>query len=227
MLMNKFNQLSIVIPVGPDERAWRHLLNELVVFGDNIEIILSACQAQPDDFELPGNTRWLQGAQGRACQLNAGAKEASKHFIWFLHADTRLTTGVVAVMHRYLQIDGRYLGYFRLRFACDGPVLTRLNAWAANWRSRWFRLPFGDQGFVVDRPLFEQLNGFDEAVGLGEDLDFVVRLRAAGFELLELPSELITSARRYRQHGWLATTIRHIRLTLRLTREARRRLVFA
>ena len=227
MLMNKFNQLSIVIPVGSDERAWRHLLNELAVFGDNIEIILSACQPQPGDFELPANARWLQGAQGRACQLNVGTREASKHFIWFLHADTRLTRGVVTEMHRYLQIGGHCLGYFRLRFAFDGPVLTCLNAWAANWRSRLFGLPFGDQGFVVDRFLFEQLNGFDEAVGLGEDLDFVVRLRAAGFELLELSAELITSARRYGQHGWLATTIRHVRLTLRLTREARQRLAFA
>ena len=222
--MNKFNRLSIVIPVGPGDRSWRHLLSDLAVFGDRIEIVLSACEAQPDDFELPAAVRWLQGARGRAQQLNAGARATGNRFIWFLHADSRLTIAVAAVMARYLQTDGRRLGYFRLRFASDGPILTRLNAWAANRRSRWFGLPFGDQGLIVERSVFEHLTGFDEAVSLGEDLDFVVRARAAGFELRELPAELITSARRYRQCGWLATTFRHIWLTWRLTREASRRL---
>lgn len=222
--MNTFGQLSVVIPVGPGEYAWRRLLNELAVFGEGIEIILSACQAQPDGFELPGNARWIRSGQGRARQLNAGGLEASNRFVWFLHADTRLTEGVAAAVLNFLNSGENSLGYFRLRFAVDGPGLTRLNAGAANLRSRWFGLPFGDQGFVVDRSIYERLNGFDEAVALGEDLDFVVRCKAAGLELLELPAELITSARRYRQHGWLATTIRHVRLTWRLTREARRRL---
>ena len=54
MTMNVFSKLSIIIPVGPDDNAWQHLLKELTVFGKDIEIILSACQAQPKDFDLPG-----------------------------------------------------------------------------------------------------------------------------------------------------------------------------
>jgi hypothetical protein len=58
----------------------------------------------------------------------------------------------------------------------------------------------------------------------GEDLDFVVRLQAAGLPLQQLPADLITSARRYRQYGWLTTTVRHIYLTGLLARQARQRL---
>ena len=118
------------------------------------------------------------------------------------------------------------MAYFRLKFAEDGPKQTRLNAWAANIRSRYFGLPFGDQGFIINKSVFERINGFDETVLVGEDLDFVVRLKALDIPLNELSAELITSARRYQQHGWLITSIRHIWLTWLLTRQAKRRLVF-
>lgn len=224
--MNLFTNLSVVIPVGPNEHAWRHLLNELEVFGKDLEIILSACQAPPVDFKLPENAKWLQGAQGRARQLNAGARQSSRCLIWFLHADTRLTEEVIPAVQLFIKTGGVSLGYFKLKFAGDGPRQTRLNAWAANLRSRYFALPFGDQGFIINKTAFEQLKGFDETVTLGEDLDFVVRLQAAGITLQELPAEVITSARRYRQHGWFSTTLRHVWLTWRLTRQAKRRLVF-
>lgn len=69
---------------------------------------------------------------------------------------------------------------------------------------------------------FHRLAGFDEAVALGEDLDLVVRSRAAGVELVGLRAALVTSARRYRGK-WLRTTLRHVMLTWMLAHQARRR----
>ena len=83
------------------------------------------------------------------------------------------------------------------------------------------------KGFIISKSLFEQVHGFDETVTVGEDLDFVVRVQASGVLLQELPAELLTSARRYQQHGWLATTVRHIWLTWCLTRQAKRRLAYS
>ena len=226
--MTVFNKLSIVIPIGPDDNAWQHLLKELTVFGKDIEIILSACrQTQLKGFDLPDNVIWIHSDQGRARQLNAGVTQTSRSVIWFLHADTRFTAGVIEAMRGYIETDEPGMGYFRLKFADDGPEQTWLNAWAANIRSRYFGLPFGDQGFIINKSLLEQLNGFDETVSVGEDLDFVVRVQANGISLQELPAELLTSARRYQQHGWFATTIRHVYLTCCLTRQAKRRLVFS
>jgi len=225
--MRKFNQLSVVIPAGPDECAWHQLLNDLNIFGKDVEIIISACQQQTVDMELPANVQWIQTAQGRACQLNAGAKKARGELIWFLHADTRLTRAVIDAVQQSIESGIQNMGYFRLKFADDGPWQTQLNAWAANIRSHFFGLPFGDQGFIMSKIIFEQLNGFDETISVGEDLDFVVRLRATGILLQELPAELLTSSRRYEQHGWFSTTLRHLCLTLYLTYQAKRRLAFS
>ena len=223
--MAVFDTLSIIIPIGPDDNAWQYLLKELKVFGNDVEIILSACQAQPKDFDLADKVICVHSAQGRARQLNAGITQASKSVIWFLHADTHFTEGVYEAIRSYIERDEPSMGYFRLKFANDGPAQIGLNAWAANIRSRYFDLPFGDQGFIFNKSLLEQLNGFDEDVSVGEDLDFVVRVKASGILLQELPAELITSARRYQQYGWFSTTIRHIYLTWCLTRQAKHRLV--
>ncbi len=216
--------LSVVIPVGPNDHSWRQLVNDLSVFGKELDIILAACQIQPDDMQLAENVIWIQSTQGRAQQLNLGARHAANGYIWFLHADTRLTTAVFPVVQHYLETADNHLAYFRLKFASDGPKQTRLNAWAANIRSRFFGLPFGDQGFILNKSLFDCIKGFDETVMLGEDLDFVIRLQAAKIPLQELPAELITSARRYQKQGWLITTIRHVWLTWLLTRQAKQRL---
>ncbi|WP_428354047.1 hypothetical protein [Methyloprofundus sp.] len=225
--MNVVSKLSIIIPVGPDDNTWQYLLKELTVLGEDIEIILSACQALPKDFNLPDNIIWMHTTQGRARQLNVGATQASRPVIWFLHADTRFTVGVIDALHNYIAKDKQGMGYFRLKFAKDGPQQIRLNAWAANVRSRLFGLPFGDQGFIMRKSLFEHMHGFDESLKIGEDLDFAVRVRANDFSLIELPAELMTSARRYKQNGWLLTTSRHIYLTWTLTRQAKHRLTLS
>lgn len=222
--MADLNHLSIVVPVGPGDPAWRNLLNDLTAFGSAVEIILSACRPWPDQTRPPENVRWISGEPGRARQLNVGAGQASRPFVWFLHADTRCSERLVDAVRHFIGIDADSLGYFKLRFADDGPALTRLNARSANLRSRLFGLPFGDQGFIIHRRVFHDLKGFDEAISLGEDLDFVVRAKASGVPLRELPGTLETSARRYRQQGWLTTTLRHLWLTWYLTRQAKRRL---
>lgn len=219
-----FKHLSIVIPVAPNDQSWRYLLLDLAEFGQELEIILATCQSQADDFKMPDNVRWLPSNQGRAQQLNAGAKQSTRDFIWFLHADSRLTTEVIATIRHYLKKDDKHLAYFRLKFADDGPIQMILNAWAANIRSQYFDLPFGDQGFILSRVLFVQLKGFSEHINLGEDLDFILRVKAAGITLQGLPASLITSARRYQQHGWLLTTARHIFLTCLLIHQAKKRL---
>jgi len=58
--------------------------------------------------------------------------------------------------------------------------------------SWWLLCPYGDQGILVRRSVFEQLRGFKE-MPLMEDLDLLLRLRKAGrIALIKLP--ITTSA---------------------------------
>ncbi len=155
--------------------------------------------------------------RGRARQCNEGVALSSGDYLWWLHADSRLQADCWTALRAAIAAQPNALHWFRLGFA-DGPALTRLNAAGANWRSRRFGLPFGDQGLCLSRAQFRSLGGFDERMALGEDLALVVRAKRAGIALNEVPATIVTSARRYRARGWLRTTLRHLWLTWRLTR---------
>ncbi|MDT8448977.1 MAG: glycosyltransferase [Wenzhouxiangellaceae bacterium] len=218
-------RLAIIIPAGPGEQAWRGLLPRLAPLAETAEIVVSACGPRPSGPAEPG-FRWLTGPPGRAGQLNRGVAACSAPVLWLLHADSR--PGPVA-LEAAAHFAGdppvnppETIGWFDLAFD-DGPRLARLNARGANLRSALFGLPFGDQGWLVARRVFDELGGFDPGFGRGEDLDFVVRARRQGVGLTRIGVPLATSARRYREHGWLRTTLAHLWLTLELWNKSRAR----
>lgn len=217
------NQLSIVVPVGVDDRAWRDLLPCLQSLPMPYQVVLSACEPPPGD--LPANDggmslSWLTGQPGRSAQLNRGIRAAQSNQLWLLHADSRPSDEVV--QESTVVINDDTLGWYPLRFDPPEPALVRINALGANLRSRWLGLPFGDQGWRLTRVAFERVGGFDPAWSRGEDLEFAVRARRSGLHFHRYQAALATSPRRYAEHGWWRTTREHLRLTNRMWRDARR-----
>jgi GT2 family glycosyltransferase len=216
-------RVSIVLPVGPGDRAWPPL--HAVLREQAAEAELLPVFAADDPQTAPPNS--LRSAPGRARQQNAGAEAASRDWLWFVHADTRLTPEALPALAAFLARDTPALGWFRLRFAEEGPHALRLrmrwNAIGANWRSHALGLPFGDQGLVLPRAAFSRLGGFDTALAYGEDHALVWAARRAGLPLRAIDAALVTSPRKYAERGWAATTLRHLGLTAaQVWREARR-----
>ncbi|MDT8437806.1 MAG: glycosyltransferase [Wenzhouxiangellaceae bacterium] len=216
--------LSVVVPVAPGDSAWRGLVDVLAGLSADCECIFSGSGPRPEQG-LPAAARWVRGKPGRALQLNRGVRAAAAPMLWLLHADSRPDARVLARVQDGLTAERAQtrIAYFDLAFV-DGPRAVALNAWGARLRSRLFALPYGDQGWLLPRAVFEQLGGFDATFGRGEDLDFIVRARAAGVSIEALGVPLVTSARRYREQGWWATTREHLRLTLELRRKALNRI---
>ena len=105
------------------------------------------------------HVRWLSAPRGRGAQMNAGARVARGDFFVFLHIDTVLTPDHLAALRR-AALDPRVgAGAFELRLTPPTPFL-RFIAWGANWRSRLFGLPYGDQALFVRRDLFFALGGY-------------------------------------------------------------------
>lgn len=204
--------VAIIIPAGPGDDAWRDLLPQLDA-ADVAEIVL----VQADDDEATVDTgshiRVLHAPAGRARQLNAGVNASHAEWLWFLHADSRLTAGTLKVMRDFVGKDADAIGYFRLGFVADGPAGMFLNAWGARLRSRMFGMPFGDQGLLMPRRVFAALGGFDESIGKGEDHALIWAAHARAIPLHALNAIIRTSARRYAEHGWWRTTWQHLRLS--------------
>lgn len=177
------SRVSIIIPVAPGETAQQQLLADLAPLKS--EIIVSS-----------------EGS--RAKSLNAGAEQATCDVLWFLHADSRVCPENVSKLSQAVEVDAHVLHYFDLAY--EGGGLAALNAGGANIRSRWFGLPYGDQGFCISKKLYDKIGGYPEHVAYGEDLLFVRLAKRAGISLNRIPSKLVTSARKYHQYGWLKLT---------------------
>lgn len=208
--------LDVIIPAGPGEQSWRPLLQTLP---SHWSICITA--VDPPPAGLPPQVEWLQGPAGRGRQLNLAAASVRGRWLWFLHADSRPSSRAIEAVEELARSNLDLLAYFNLRFLSDGPRATYLNALGANLRSRWLKMPYGDQGLCLTKHWFDKLDGFRTDVPRGEDLDLVIRAQAAGLPLQRLDGEILTSARRYRDHGWLATTWQHQINAWRLVREAK------
>lgn len=205
--------LAIVVPAGPGDNAWHGLLPQLdAVRASRIALVLPTREPLTTTV-LPANTSVVRSAAGRARQLNAGAAATRSDWLWFVHADSRITDETVGALRDFVAADEDAIGYFDLRFLDDGPWLTVLNTIGARFRSRWLRLPFGDQGLLMPRRVFDTIGGFDDYARGGEDHSMVWSARHRGVSLHALRAPIYTSARKYAQYGWLGTTGRHLRLT--------------
>lgn len=223
--MSAWEKLSIIVPLSEREDSWLLLAQDLAILPEETETLLVGIANSPgrkifEEFcaknpKHASRFRWIESSKGRALQQNVGAANSKRHFLWFLHADTRVTVRARDALESALDRAPNSLHYFELEFQADGPRLMFINQAGANFRSRVLGIPFGDQGFCLARTTFERLGGFDESVPYGEDHLLVWKARQMGILVECTKASLSTSARKYRDRGWLKTTANHLSCTLR------------
>lgn len=150
----------------------------------------------------------VAGPPGRGRQLAAGARAAPGRWLLFLHADTRLAPGWASAVQSFLaRADAdRQAGVFQLAYDEDTPGARRV-ARLANWRARRLGLPYGDQGLVISRRLYDEVGGFAE-LALMEDVALARRLGRRRIVMLDAAA--VTSAARYRGGGWWGRPARNL-----------------
>ena len=147
---------------------------------------------------------------GRGQQLRAAGARARHPWLLILHADTELAPGwELAATHFMAKIDeGRAppsAAAFRFRLLDDGWKPRLLEA-AVAARCALFKLPYGDQGLLIPRRLYDEVGGYSP-IPLMEDVDLIRRLGRRRVTLLR--SDATTSARRYRSAGYLSRILRN------------------
>lgn len=150
----------------------------------------------------------IETAPSRGHQLRIGCAQAQGDWLLILHADSQLSEGWCDAIQTHVQ--GRDAGYFKLMFEGGGMMASIVAGWA-NLRAWLFGLPFGDQGMLIPRSLYDAVGGYPD-IELMED---VVLVRALSGRLVPLDSELVTSSQKYRQQGWFRRGARNIVLQIR------------
>lgn len=173
------------------------LIRELVISdggsGDATRAIAQAAGAE-----------WASGAPSRGGQLRRGCTGAKGEWLLVLHADTHLQPGWAGAVAQHLQEGQGRPAYFRLQFRARGLMPAWVAGWA-NLRARLFGLPYGDQGLLIRREVYEAAGGYPDQP-LMEDVALVRRLNG----LTALPCAALTSAVRYQRAGWLRRGTRNL-----------------
>jgi hypothetical protein len=217
--LEPFADLAVIIPFHENDLLWKDLLRDLKYLPASSEIILvGPLEPNPEVLTkssegLLASVKYIFSEKGRGRQLNAGAKNTDKNYLWFLHADSKVPRPALTALQKALQFRPDALHFFNLQFLNDGPKLTQLNSLLANWRSRYLLMPFGDQGFVIRRSEFYRVGGFPEHEPYGEDHVFVWEARRKRVPVLAVPASIFTSARRYDIEGWSQLTSKRVCLT--------------
>lgn len=217
--MDVLGATSVIVPLAPREEAWGELLGDLRGLSPDCKIYLVGPEL-PVRSEIQAilgarHVSTVRSPLGRAIQLNIGARESDSPFLWFLHADTRVGGEAFSKLGASVDAVPDAVHYFKLAYQDDGPWLMFLNSFGAAIRSALFGLPFGDQGFFLSREVFNQTGGFNERVEYGEDHLFMWQVKRRGIPLRCTGACIYTSARKYRERGWLKTTGEHGVLCLR------------
>ena len=197
--------LSVVIPTLNAEahiadclEAMKEADERLVVDGGSSDATVSIAQ------EL--GARVVRSPQGRGSQLRTGGEAARGDWLLFLHADTRPDPDWFNRVMNHMVSSRRQAAFFRLRL--DDPAWqARAIERAVAVRVSLFGLPYGDQGLLVPRRLYEEVGGY-RPQPLMEDVDIVRRIGRR--RLVALNVDAWTSAERWRRDGWLRRSARNL-----------------
>jgi rSAM/selenodomain-associated transferase 2 len=192
-------RISVIVPVLDEAGRIGGQLRSLARFPALHELIVVDGGSRDETVarvRAAGGARLLGAPRGRASQMNAGARAATGDVLLFLHADVRLPDDAPARIEDALADPEVVAGAFRTWTVPDAgrswlaPLLH-----LADLRSRYARLPYGDQALFVRAGAFRRAGGFPEQP-LMEDLELARRLARLG-RLRVVRSRVAVSGRRF------------------------------
>ncbi|MCC7241523.1 MAG: TIGR04283 family arsenosugar biosynthesis glycosyltransferase [Acidobacteria bacterium] len=193
------DRLSVVIPVLNEAGRIGGQLARLATLPGIHDIVVADGGSTDGTVEIvraAGTGRLVHAPAGRGPQMNVGARAATGTVLIFLHADVELPADAENLVAAALSDPAIVGGAFRVRTVSDGfRGWPEKWLWLADLRSRYARLPYGDQAVFVRREVFDRLGGF-APLPLFEDVEFARRLRRAG-RLRILPAAVRVSGRRF------------------------------
>ena len=202
--------ISVVIPALEVGEALRPTLDSVKGCVDDLVVSDGRSSDHTAAYAKQSGATVVVGERGRGQQLRRGAEIATGDWLLFLHADTVLEEGWIDEARQFMAKNGEKSAVFS--FALDDP-----NPWArmiekgVALRCRLLALPYGDQGLLISRALYDSIGGY-KPISLFEDVDIIRRIGRR--RLVRLNSAAVTSSVRYQRGGFLRRPLKNLMLLL-------------
>ena len=190
------SKISIIIPTINEANNLPLLLSDLSIVMKEGEIIIVDGGSKDKTIDLAniyGAKVFKSKEKNRGLQLDMGANNSSGDWLIFLHADSRLTHDWFREINSVLKRNKNYIYYFKFKVN-HKKIVYRILEILVNFRSLYFKQPYGDQGLIIHRNTYFKNNGYRK-IPLMEDVDFISRLYKKDLKQLNLP--IFTSSRKW------------------------------
>ena len=202
--------LSIVIPTLNDGYRLNPTLERINTLESPKEIIISDGGSDDHTFAITAKSggKFYMSPKGRGAQLATGANAAIGDWMLFIHADTKLGPGWAVAVNRFMENpDNQFrAGYFTFALD-DGSEKARRLERMVQWRCLNLSLPYGDQGLLISRAMYDQIGGYNP-IPLMEDVDIIQRIPKHRLE--NLSAFAVTSADRFKKDGYILRPLRNL-----------------
>jgi glycosyltransferase involved in cell wall biosynthesis len=174
--------ISVVVPTNNSERLLPRCFDSLIagaVRGVVREVIVSDAGSTDGTLAIAdaAGAHVVRACNNRSEQMIKAAATAKSDWLLFLHPQTALETGWEAEAESFLGqavMERPRAGVFRFALEDFGGEARRAEA-KANLRAALFGLPYGDQGLLIPKRLYQKLGGY-RALADMEDADLVRRI---------------------------------------------------
>ena len=206
------SKISIIIPTINEANNLPLLLSDLSILLKEGEIIVVDCGSDDKTIDIAniyGAKIYKSKERNRGLQLDIGANNSKGDWLIFLHADTRLTHDWFKKINSVLNGDKNYIYYFKFKIN-SRKLIYRVLEVLVNFRSHFFKQPYGDQGLIIHRSIYLKNNGFRK-IPLMEDVDFLRRLNNKK-DLKQLNSPIFISSRKWERTDIFLQAIKNLSL---------------
>ena len=181
--------ISVVIPTHNDQESLTRCFDSLIgatVHGVVREVIVADRGSSDDTLMIAdaAGAHVVQSGKARADQLAAGAKAARAEWILFLNPETALDPGWDVEAEAFMEratLDRPRAAAFRFGLD-DFEAVSRRTETMVALRCWLFKLPYGDQGLLIPKRMYNKLGGHRDVAM--EDVDLVRRIGARRLVML-------------------------------------------
>jgi rSAM/selenodomain-associated transferase 2 len=199
--------ISVVIPARNEAASITATVRAARAVPEVKEVIVVDGESSDDTVRLARELgcRTLESPAGRGSQLRLGAAEATGDVVVLLHADTELPPHAGRALLNCLR-DSTVVGGGFWKIFKEPRFLMLGSRWKCVVRLFLGRRVVGDQAMFCLREALTQAGGVPD-IPLMEEFELCRRLRKTG-RLALADATVVTSGRRFREHGVLRTYCR-------------------
>ena len=193
--------VTVVIPTYNSEKTINNTLKSINKYFNKVIIVDANSKDLTIEISKKYKPKIIKSIKGRGSQLLLGAKNVSTDWIFFLHADTIIGKNNIIDIKNFISkdINNYKAASFKIKFNKNN-VWSYLLKTIVNIRSKYLKLPYGDQGLLISKNFYKNIGGYKN-IPIMEDVEIIRNIGFINIKILN--SHVITDAMRFEDQGWL------------------------